>query len=105
MAVYDAQGNYIGLIVTTVETMHKEFKDLVLKEKIPLETALRVITSNVSRAIGMYPQKGTIKEGADADLVLMDCDLEIREVYARGKLAANENGALLHNVFEHSTMM
>ena len=41
MAVYDAEGRFVGLCVTTVETMHKEFRDLALTKEMPLETALR----------------------------------------------------------------
>jgi beta-aspartyl-dipeptidase (metallo-type) len=104
MAVYDEQGCFTGLFVTTVESIYKEFCDLVQKEKLPLETALRVITSNVAVAIGMYPQKGKLQEGSDADLVLMNRALEIEAVYAKGKLASDRSGALLHNVFEHSVM-
>lgn len=105
MAVYDSDGNCTGLFVTTVESMHNEFRDLVQKEKLPIETALQVITSNVAKAIGMYPQKGTLREGADADIVVLDKDLTIEAVFAKGKLAADRNGALLHNAFEHSSMM
>ena len=52
MAVYDSQGNYAGLCVTTVETIHKEFKSLVQDEGIPMETALLFVTASPAAAIG-----------------------------------------------------
>ena len=100
MAVYDAEGRFVGLCVTTVETMHKEFRDLALTKDMPLETALRPVTSSPAAAIGMYPAKGCVREGADADLIIMDKDLSILKVFAMGKLAADGGEALLKGAFE-----
>ena len=100
MAVYDAEGRFVGLCVTTVETMHKEFRDLALTKEIPLETALRPVTSSPAAAIGMYPAKGCVREGSDADLIIMDKDLSILKVFAMGKLAADGGEALLKGAFE-----
>ena len=100
MAVYDAEGRFVGLCVTTVETMHKEFRDLALTKDMPLETALRPVTSSPAAAIGMYPAKGCVREGSDADLIIMDKDLSILKVFAMGKLAADGGDALLKGAFE-----
>lgn len=100
MAVYDADGRFAGLCVTTVETMHKEFRDLARTKGVTLETALRPVTSSPAAAIGMYPRKGCVAEGSDADLIIMDKDLSILKVFAMGRLAADEGGALLKGAFE-----
>lgn len=100
MAVYDAEGRFVGLCVTTVETMPKEFRDLALTKDMPLETALRPVTSSPAAAIGMYPAKGCVREGSDADLIIMDKDLSILKVFAMGKLAADGGVALLKGAFE-----
>lgn len=100
MAVYDAEGRFVGLCVTTVETMHKEFRDLALTKDMPLETALRPVTSSPAAAIGMYPAKGCVREGSDADLIIMDKDLSILKVFAMGKLAADGGEELLKGAFE-----
>lgn len=100
MAVYDADGRFAGLCVTTVETMHKEFLDLARTKGVTLETALRPVTSSPAAAIGMYPRKGCVEEGSDADLIIMDKDLSILKVFAMGRLAADEGGALLKGAFE-----
>ena len=100
MAVYDVEGRFVGLCVTTVETMHKEFRDLARTKDMPLETALRPVTSSPAAAIGMYPAKGCVREGSDADLIIMDKDLSILKVFAMGKLAADGGEALLKGAFE-----
>lgn len=45
--------------------------------KIGLDDAVRIASYNPARVFGLYPRKGTIEPGADADLVIVDPDLEI----------------------------
>lgn len=51
----------------------------VNKGRITLEKLVEVCCYNNARAYGLYPRKGTITPGSDADLILIDLDLE-REV-------------------------
>lgn len=61
-----------------------ELRDLVRKEGLPLETALKFVTSNVADILKLK-RKGRIRIGADADMVLLDADDTIMEVIAMGK--------------------
>lgn len=63
----------------------RELKDAVLEEGIPMETALRVLTSNPADILRL-PGKGHLKEGYDADIVLMDDDWKIQMVMSMGKI-------------------
>ena len=51
-------------------------------------------SSNAARALELYPAKGHVAPGADADLLLLGPDLELDTVIARGKMML-ENGRLL----------
>ncbi|MYA79212.1 MAG: amidohydrolase family protein [Acidobacteriia bacterium] len=46
--------------------------------------AIRMATLNTARHLGIADRKGQLEEGADADLVILDEDLNVRQVYARG---------------------
>ncbi len=71
----------------------RELRDCVIEEKIPLETALKVLTSNPAKILKLK-NKGKIEAGMDADLVLLDADLRINSVFALGKQVV-ENGRLI----------
>jgi N-acetylglucosamine-6-phosphate deacetylase len=55
---------------------------------ISLLDAVRMLTINPAKLLGAEFKKGTLRTGADADIVLLDSNLQIRNVYTRG-LAVN----------------
>ncbi|MFH1121609.1 MAG: beta-aspartyl-peptidase [Bacteroidota bacterium] len=61
----------------------RELRDAVKVEKIPLETALKVLTSNPARILKLK-QKGNIAAGMDADVLLLDSEMKIHSVFAMG---------------------
>jgi beta-aspartyl-dipeptidase (metallo-type) len=71
----------------------RELRDAVEVEKVPLEIALKVLTSNPARILKLK-QKGKIAVGMDADMLLLDKDLKITSVFALG-VQVVENGVLL----------
>lgn len=71
----------------------REVRDAVLVEGLPLETALRVLTSNPANILKLK-QKGRIAKGLDADVVLLNENLDIHSVIALGQIVV-ENGVLL----------
>lgn len=90
---YDDHGNLIKIGVSSVGSLFKEFTKIVKEEKFEIDEALQFFTTNVSKALSIYPQKGTIKEKSDADIVIMDEEMNIDTVIAKGEimLANGEN--------------
>jgi dihydroorotase (multifunctional complex type) len=52
------------------------FLTAVHEGKLTLDTLVRITSYNPARLFGVYPQKGTIQPGADADLVIIDMNKE-----------------------------
>ncbi len=49
----------------------------VRRGRIDLDAAVRIASYNPARVFGLYPRKGTIEPGADADIVVVDPEAEI----------------------------
>ena len=52
---------------------------------VPLPDAVKMMTKNPAREIGLSDRRGVIKEGYEADLVLFDGDINIRSVFIGGE--------------------
>ena len=66
-------------------TMIQGVKNLVEKVEIPLEEALRMASLYPATAIGVDDKYGRIKKAYLADIVVLDDDLNIKQVFAKGK--------------------
>jgi len=70
----------------SVATMDRLIRTLVQKAEIPLEDAVRMASETPSKFMGVYDRKGSLQKGKDADILILDQDLNIRAVWAMGKL-------------------
>jgi dihydroorotase-like cyclic amidohydrolase len=61
-----------GANVQLADTLALLFNDAVLGQGIDLPQLSRLLAGNAARAFGMYPKKGAIRVGSDADLVVVD---------------------------------
>ena len=52
------------------------YSEGVAKRGLPLTWMARVLAENPARIFGLYPRKGVIQPGADADLLIIDPDAE-----------------------------
>lgn len=94
-------GELIGLKIGKVSTLYQEVRDAIMSEGVPPETALRVITQNPASILKLT-QKGTIQEGKDADLVLLNkADFTIHTVIALGKVMVENGSAVRKGTFEN----
>ena len=75
----------------SVATMDRLIRTMVQKAEIPLEDAVRMASETPARIMGVTDRKGTLQRGKDADIVLLDPDLNVRAVWAMGKLVEGTN--------------
>ena len=99
LPVFDKEGRYIGLGVGRVMSMYEEFVDSVNIYNIDIETALLPLTLNPAKLLKLN-SKGSIEKGKDADLVIMDKNLKITEVFARGKMMIENAQIKIKGTFE-----
>ncbi|EJW91968.1 N-acetylglucosamine-6-phosphate deacetylase [gut metagenome] len=56
----------------------------MVKAGIPLGDALRMASETPARIMGVYDQKGSLEKDKDADILILDKDLNIRAVWQKG---------------------
>jgi dihydropyrimidinase len=66
--IADATGGHVG-VETRVPIMYTEG---VSKRGMSLERFVAVTSTNAAKVLGLYPMKGAIATGSDADLVIFD---------------------------------
>ena len=58
-------------------TLCDALANLMAHLKIPLEEAIECATLNPARVLGLQQQKGSIEQGKDADIIIMDDNLQV----------------------------
>lgn len=100
MPVFDDHGHLAGLGICKVSTLYGEVKESIKIYNLKIEDAIKVITSNVAKVLKLH-NKGTIEEGKDADLVLVEEDtLNIDKVIAKGRVMVDNGEAIVKGTFE-----
>ena len=94
---YDQNGHLIEIGISSVKCLYKEFLNL-LKNGLSMEEALSFFTYNV--ACGLSLNKGEIRVGKDADLLLLDDDNHICDVIALGKRHVIEGIQVIKGTYE-----
>lgn len=100
MPIFNEKREFIGLGVGSTKSLFKEVRDAVLKDGVDLADALKVITSNVARNLKLN-NKGLLKQGRDADIVIVNKDdLNIEYVFASGVEMVSNGQVLVKGTFE-----
>lgn len=100
MPFFNERGETTGLTVSRLDSLHHEFCSLVEAEGVTLAEALRVVTVNPAKSLKLYPQKGTLQAGSDADILVLDAKLGIDSVFAKGRCMMADGQAMVKGTFE-----
>ena len=96
---FDEQGRLVKLEMGLPSANLKELADSVLKENIPLETSLKVLTSNVASILKLS-NKGFISSGKDADLLFLDSGMQMLHLLAMGKWVVKDGVVIRKGTYE-----
>ena len=66
--VQDMRGGNIGIEIR----MGVNYTEAVVRRGMPLTQFANITATNAARLLGMYPQKGVIAPGSDADFAIID---------------------------------
>ena len=99
LPMFNSKKEFIGLGVGKSSCLIKAIKECVQKQGIPLEIAIRAITCNPAKILKLK-NKGKIENGFDADLCILDKNLDVDTVFAKGKLMLQNKKTLVYGTFE-----
>jgi beta-aspartyl-dipeptidase (metallo-type) len=102
MPSFDEKGKLIGLEVARMDTLYAEIRDLITAQSLSIEDAIRLVTENPAKFFKLYPQKGCIAVGSDADIVVLNSNYNICDVIAKGKFMIRNNEQVKFGTFEKS---
>jgi len=100
--IFDDKGKMVAMGIGSIATLWEETRDAIVKEQVPLEVAVGIVTRHVARVLKLQ-QKGAIRVGLDADLMLTNDKFEIQHVFAKGRLMVENGEAIVFGTFEDST--
>ena len=102
LPIFDEKGQYQGIGIGKASCLLKEIRECVQQEGIPLEIAIKGITSNPASILKLS-SKGQLRTGFDADICLLDEDtLALHTVIAKGRIMVSGGMQQVFGTFERS---
>ncbi|WP_438873679.1 N-acetylglucosamine-6-phosphate deacetylase [Streptomyces alkaliterrae] len=81
-----------GTIAGSTLTLDKALRRAVTVDRMPVEDAVRALSTTPARLLGMSDRVGAILPGLEADLVVLDDDLRVRGVLRKGEWVVDPTG-------------
>ena len=69
----------------SIATMDRLIKTMARVVNVPLNDAVRMASETPARIMGIYDRKGSLQRGKDADILLLDDDINLRGVFSQGE--------------------
>lgn len=79
----------------SIASMDRLVQTVVKKAGIPLADAVRMASETPARIIGVADRKGTLQKGKDADIVILDKNVNVRCVFSYGNIVEGTNTMIL----------
>ncbi|MDF2685824.1 MAG: beta-aspartyl-peptidase [Clostridia bacterium] len=86
----DAKGAFSKDKIGSSQNLYNDIIKCIVIKNIKPETAFKFVTENVARILKLYPNKGIIHEGSDADILITDNNYKIKKLICMGKFLINE---------------
>ncbi|MGB9680192.1 MAG: beta-aspartyl-peptidase [Minisyncoccia bacterium] len=98
--VFDENKHLVKVLVGSTKTLYRDLKEIITLGILPIEESIKIITENVAKVLNLYPNKGCIQEKSDGDFVILDSNLNIHSVIAKGNLLMSEYKIVKKGMFE-----
>lgn len=100
LPVFNKDGSFKTMKIGKVFSLTENLQAMIKTFNLSIEDALHCVTKNVAAAYHLKG-KGEIKEGYDADLVMLDKNFTIDTVWMNGKMMLNKKTPLVKETFNN----
>jgi N-acetylglucosamine-6-phosphate deacetylase len=76
-----------GRLCGSILTLERALKNIVTWNDLPLPEAVRLVSLNPAKQVGISSTTGSLAEGKDADIVIMDRDFRVISTFVQGEQA------------------
>lgn len=97
---WNDQHEIVGIAAASARSLFSLIRMLVQEGRLGMAQALSLVTTNPARALGLEHRKGSLQPGFDADLLLLNSDLEVDTVIARGRVLMETGIMKIKGTFE-----
>ena len=98
MPRFDSSGRLIGLTIATQESLLLNFRHLVSREILSLSEAASIFATNPS-VFYKFTDKGKVKAGMDADIIILDQNLNLTDHFIKGKRMMGNGKLVVQGTF------
>jgi beta-aspartyl-dipeptidase (metallo-type) len=99
MPIFDAKGNVVKLGVGDIQCLFEDWQ-LLVRSGLSIDDSLKLVTANPAKRVGLFAGKGSLAAGKDADLLILDQNLNIESVFAKGRLMVRKQEVIVKGAFE-----
>ena len=89
LPMFDAQGNVSGLGVGQIASLWQEARDAIQIEGLAIADVVSVVTKNPANILKL-PRKGQLRAGFDADVLILDAQLQPDTLWSGGRCLMEE---------------
>lgn len=82
----DANASTCGCGISRIKSLFEDIRECITGKHINPSSAFSLVTKNPAERLKIYPKKGALTEGSDADILITDENYEIIKVFSMGKL-------------------
>ena len=75
-----------GTIAGSTLTLDRAVRNMLANTDLTVSQAVNLASRNPARALGIEKRKGTLNVGSDADIALLDGNMNVRRTYVEGRL-------------------
>ncbi|MEN6462908.1 MAG: beta-aspartyl-peptidase [Syntrophomonas sp.] len=97
----DGNGSSPDTGISSIGQILKDLRVCIQEKQLNFSTVIKTVTQNPAKVLKLYPQKGSLFPGSDADiLVLKENDLSIFRLLAKGKVMVKDQIAVQKGKYE-----